>query len=101
MKKFIGFIVVVFVIAFSALMILTKPSGAIEGIKNTQGDYTMATTVTEDGSWRVRCYKRVIGDRYVETSMDEFVSSLPMVDAIDAAWEEVAKTWDDVVVAKW
>jgi hypothetical protein len=33
--------------------------------------------------------------------MDEFVSSLPMVDAIDAAWEEVAKTWDDVVVAKW
>ena len=101
MKKFIGFIVVVIVIAFAALMVFTKPSGAIEGIKNTQGDYMMATKVTENGSWEVKCYKKVIGDRYVETSMDEFVSSLPMVDAIDAALEEVAKTWDDVVVAKW
>jgi len=100
MKKFIGFIVVVFVIAFAALMILTKPSGAIEGIKNTQGDYTMATTVTEDGSWRVRCYKRVIGDRYIETSLDNYISDSPMVQAIDEAWKQAEEAWNNVVIRK-
>lgn len=100
MKKFIGFIVVVIVIAFAALMVFTKPSGAIEGIKNTQGDYMMATKVTENGSWEVKCYKKVIGDRYVETSLDNYISDSPMVQAIDEAWEQAEEAWNNVVIRK-
>ena len=100
MKKVIGFVVVVFVIAFAALMIFTKPSGAIEGIKNTQGDYMMATKVTENGSWEVKCYKKVIGDRYIESSLNEYVSDSPMVNAIEEAWEQAEEAWDNVVIRR-
>ena len=97
MKKFIGFIVVVIVVALGALMVFTKPSGAIDGIKNTQGDYMMATKVTENGSWEVKCYKKVIGDRYIESSLNEYVSDSPMVNAIEEAWEQAEDAWDMVI----
>lgn len=100
MKKFIGFIVVVIVVAFAALMIFTKPSGAIEGIKNEQGNYMMATKVTENGSWEVKCYKRIVGDRYVESSLNEYISDSPMVQAIDEAWKQAEEAWNNVVIRK-
>lgn len=100
MKKFVGFIMVVFIIALGALMVLTKPSGAIEGIKNTQVDYMMATTVTENNSWKVKCYKKVIGDRYVETSLEDYISDSPMIDAIEGAWKQAEEAWNNVVIGK-
>ena len=94
MKKVIGFIVVIMIAAFAALMIFTKPCGAIEGIHNDQGNYMMATKVNDNGSWEVKCYKKVIGDRYVESSLDEYISDSPMVQAIDEAWEQAEEAWN-------
>ena len=100
MKKFIGFVVIVAVIAFAALIVLTKPYGAIEGIKNAQDNYVIAANTENGVQWEVKCYKRILGDRYVEQSLDDYVYDLPMIDTIEAAWEKAAEKWDDVVIRK-
>lgn len=100
MKKIIGFVVIIAAVAFAALMTFTKPYGAIEGVKNTQGDYVISANTENGIQWEVKCYRKVIGDRYVEKSLDDYLYDLPMIDTIEAAWEDAAKKWDEVAIRK-
>jgi hypothetical protein len=93
MKKFIGIIAIIAIIA-AGYLIFTKPYEAIEGEKISDCGHVM-TVVGENENKEIRYYRQIWEgwDRYIPESLGDYYNGVGLDKASADHWTVMAKTW--------